>query len=66
MPDLIRVLRVVVASPSDVKTERDIVPIVLEELNKSLGADRAVRLEVVRWETDTSYPGFHKMALPRV
>jgi hypothetical protein len=58
MTDLMRILRVVVASPSDVKTERDIVPVVLEELNRSLGADRGVRLEPVRWETD-AYPGFH-------
>ena len=58
MTDLVRVLRVVVASPSDVKTERDVVPVVLEEINRSLGADRGVRLEAIRWETD-AYPGLH-------
>ena len=30
----------------------------LEELNKSLGADRGIRLDAARWETD-AYPGFH-------
>ena len=59
MSDLVRILRVVVASPGDVKKERDLVPLVLEELNKSLGADRRIRLEAVRWETD-AYPGFDR------
>ena len=58
MTDLIRVLRVVVASPSDVQTERDLVPVVIEGINRSLGADRGVRLEAIRWETD-AYPGLH-------
>ena len=58
VPPRIQVLRVVVASPSDVEAERDRVPVVLEELNKSLGADRGIRLDAARWETD-AYPGFH-------
>ncbi len=54
----LRVLRVVIASPGDVAAERDIAAAVLEDLNRSIAADRGVRLEAVRWETDT-YPGFH-------
>ena len=32
--------------------------VVLEDLNRSIAADRGVRLEAVRWETGAS-PGFH-------
>ena len=56
----VTVLRVVVASPGDVQPERDVVPEVLEELNRSVCRDRGIRLEVVRWETD-SHPGFHQL-----
>lgn len=54
----IQILRVVVASPSDVASERAIAAAVLEDLNKSICADRGLRMEAVRWETDT-FPGFH-------
>lgn len=53
-----KVLKIVVASPGDVQAERDIVTEVAEELNHSVAADRRLRLEVVRWETD-AHPGFH-------
>ncbi|WP_245395679.1 HEAT repeat domain-containing protein [Anthocerotibacter panamensis] len=52
------ILRVVVASPGDVQAERDFLPKVLEELNRSTAADRNLILELYRWEID-SYPGFH-------
>lgn len=58
MAETPRILRVVVASPGDVQKERDLVPAVLEELNRSICVDRSLRLEPVRWETD-AYPGFH-------
>jgi Stage II sporulation protein E (SpoIIE)/NACHT domain len=58
MTESVKILRVVVASPSDVRTERDTVASVAYELNQSICADRGLRLEVARWETDT-YPGFH-------
>jgi hypothetical protein len=58
MPEHAQILRIVVASPSDVKSERDIVPLVVEELNRGIADDRGLHLEVIRWETDT-YPGFH-------
>jgi hypothetical protein len=55
---MVQVLRVVVASPGDVAAERGIVDSVALELNRTVAADRKVRLEVARWETD-AYPGFH-------
>jgi len=58
MAEHARILRIVVASPNDLKAERAIVPRVVEGLNKGIAADRGLRLEVTRWETDT-YPGFH-------
>jgi tetratricopeptide (TPR) repeat protein len=53
-----RVLRVVVASPADVRAEREAVRPVLDKLNRTMAADRGLRLEPVYWETD-SHPGFH-------
>lgn len=58
MPNQVQILRVVVASPADVIAERKTVSIVVEEINKSVSVDRGLRLEAIRWETDT-YPGFH-------
>jgi HEAT repeat protein len=52
------ILRVVVASPGDVQAERDLLPGVIDELNRGIAADRNLSLELVRWETD-AYPGFH-------
>jgi len=56
--DQVRVLRVVIASPGDVKPEREIIPRVVEEVNRNIARPRGLRLEVYRWETD-SYPGVH-------
>jgi HEAT repeat protein/3',5'-cyclic AMP phosphodiesterase CpdA len=50
--------RIIVASPGDVQAERDLLPRVIDELNRGIAADRNLRLELVRWETD-SFPGFH-------
>jgi hypothetical protein len=58
MGERVQILRVVVASPGDVIAERATVSTVLEDLNRSVAADRNLRLEAVRWETD-AYPGFH-------
>jgi uncharacterized protein DUF4062 len=54
----VRVLRIVVASPGDVQAERKALPDVIDEINRGVAADRNLRLELSRWETDT-YPGFH-------
>ena len=53
-----KILRVVVASPNDVQQERDVLDDVVTEVNRGVAADRGIRLEVTRWETD-AYPGFH-------
>ncbi|MGH7456631.1 MAG: DUF4062 domain-containing protein, partial [bacterium] len=53
-----RILKIVVASPGDVQTERDMIPAIVDELNKGIADERGVRLEVYRWETD-AYPAFH-------
>lgn len=54
----VSLLRVVLASPGDVKAEREAAARVVEEINHGLAAARPLRLELFRWETDT-YPGFH-------
>lgn len=56
--DQVRVLRLVIASPGDVKTEREIIPHVVDEVNRNIARPRGLHLDVYRWETD-SYPGFH-------
>ncbi|HKS43173.1 MAG TPA: COR domain-containing protein [Blastocatellia bacterium] len=53
-----RIFRIVVASPGDVQPERDVLPSVIEEINRTVAADRGLLLVLARWETDT-YPGFH-------
>lgn len=52
------VLRIVAVSPSDVQPERDVLPAVIEEVNRHIAADRGLHLILTRWETD-SHPGFH-------
>jgi hypothetical protein len=53
-----QIVRIVVASPSDVQAERDLLPEVIEELNRGIAGERELRLELLRWETD-AHPGFH-------
>ena len=53
-----RTLHVILASPSDVQPERDVLPNVMEELNRGMGAVLGIDLKFYRWETD-AYPGFH-------
>ena len=54
----VSLLNIVVASPGDVQAERDMLPELIAEINRSVAADRNLRLELSRWETDT-HPGFH-------
>ncbi len=54
------ILKIVVASPGDVQAERDMIPAIVDELNKGIADERGLRLEVYRWETD-AYPGFHPL-----
>lgn len=56
MKGTVRPIRVFVASPGDVQRERDSLLGVINELNRALDAlvpRAAIRLELVRWETDT-------------
>jgi Leucine-rich repeat (LRR) protein/GTPase SAR1 family protein len=54
-----KIIRIVVASPGDVQTERDILADkVIPELNKGIAKSHNLLLEIDRWETDT-HPGFH-------
>ncbi len=54
----IQILKIVVASPGDVQGERKSLKEVVWELNQGILADRDLRIELVRWETDV-FPGFH-------
>ncbi|MGB8005795.1 MAG: tetratricopeptide repeat protein, partial [Terriglobales bacterium] len=58
MDDKLRVLRVVVASPGDVRAEHEVIPRVVDEVNQNTANPRGLLLQLHRWETD-SYPGFH-------
>lgn len=52
------VLRVVMASPSDVAQERAAFPGIVDEVNREVASERGLYLEPYQWETD-AYPGFH-------
>lgn len=55
MRSSVRTIRVFVASPGDVQRERDSLLGVINEINRALDAlvpRSAIRLELVRWETD--------------
>src|SRR2546430_589940 len=58
MPKPVLVLRVVVASPSDVRAERASLAEVVEEVNRDTARPAELHLELARWETDAR-PGFH-------
>jgi hypothetical protein len=51
MPHMQTVLRVFLASPSDVNDERDGVEQVITELNNTWSGKIGIRLELIRWET---------------
>jgi hypothetical protein len=46
-----KLLRVFIASPSDVGEERDLVSLIVEELRRNVAKLVSVELETVRWET---------------
>jgi formylglycine-generating enzyme required for sulfatase activity len=52
------ILRIVVASPSDVQAERKALSSVVDELNHGIARDRGLQLSITRWEDD-AYAGFH-------
>ena len=50
-------LKIFLASPGDVQTERDQARQAIEEINRTIGKDKNIHLDVVGWETD-SYPAY--------
>lgn len=62
MPTSVTKVRIFVASPGDVQTEREQLARVVNELNLTISAiapEKAIVLELVRWETHV-YPGLGK------
>jgi len=57
MPRRATVLRVFVASPSDVREERKALESIVAEVNQLQGTSSGIRLELIRWETHVR-PGF--------
>jgi hypothetical protein len=53
-------LRVVLASPTDVKRERDSFAKIIEQVNNDTARPEGIHLDLWRWETD-SRPGFNPM-----
>ena len=62
MPEQVTRLRVFVASPSDVADERDRLAREIERLNRTLGQDAKVVLELVRWANAIAC---HMIAAPK-
>jgi hypothetical protein len=56
MPTDVTLLKVFIASPGDVAEERGMAESVVQELNRTLCKALCLRLELLRWETDT-FPG---------
>lgn len=53
MSKTISLLRVFLASPSDVREERDMMDMVISEYNQLMGDTHGIRLELIKWETHT-------------
>jgi hypothetical protein len=58
MPSQITEIKIFLASPGDVKPERDIVEKVVTELNRTTAHPQNATIRLLRWETDT-HPYFH-------
>jgi hypothetical protein len=52
------VIRIVIASPGDVASERKVLHDLVDELNVTTAASLRLQLIPVQWETDV-HPGFH-------
>lgn len=49
-PETVRIIRVFVSSPGDVKDERDAVKEIVDSINRTDGDAQGFRLDLVRWE----------------
>ena len=56
--DQLRILRVVLASPGDVAAERDIVPGIIDEVNRNIANLRGLDLKLYR-----GWPTFWKLSI---
>lgn len=52
----INLLRIFLASPSDVKAEREMIFALKDDLDLIIGKDKNIKFEIVNWERN-SYPG---------
>jgi hypothetical protein len=59
MPDNVTIIKVFVASPSDVQEERNALQSVVDEVNRNLASAMGLRLELIKWETNVT-PAFGK------
>jgi hypothetical protein len=50
------VLRIFLASPSDVKAERDMIFALKDDLDLIIGQDKNLKFDIINWERNT-YPG---------
>lgn len=57
MAENVEVFTVFLASPGDVAAERTQARDVIEEVNRTVGREKRIRLEAVGWDTD-AYPGY--------
>lgn len=57
----VELLKVFLASPGDVAPEREIVAEVLESVNRTMGREREVLFDLIRWDTD-SFPAYGRDA----
>lgn len=56
MTSAVRVIRIYVSSPGDVREEREVLASVVAELQQTIAPELGVFLELIRWE-DTAVPG---------
>ncbi|MDX6499419.1 MAG: hypothetical protein QOG23_2679 [Blastocatellia bacterium] len=57
----VELLKVFLASPSDVEQERQMVKEVLDAVNRTMGHEKNIHFEIIGWDSD-SYPAYGKDA----
>lgn len=57
MPQQVEQLKVFLASPGDVQAEREQARQVVDDINRTIGRNQGIHVDVVGWDTD-AYPGF--------
>jgi hypothetical protein len=59
-------LLVFLASPGDVQDERRAVHEVIDEVNRTVAAATEIVLQVVGWESDSTYALVYRVIVPRI